>query len=547
MHKVRATHLQIVLVLATICTLVRPINGLPTSLPLQGAQDTSPPNFVIFHVDDLGYGDLNVYGHPTTYTPNIDMLYQDGGIKFTQTITPDSVCTPNRVALLTGRYPIRSGFADNFYRVLYDPSMPSHIPFNETTFGTALKTYGYRTSLFGKWHAGLNIDSYDDGKGLPMTYGFDYYYGVPYGMNPYNDPEDPMPGPSTLYENYQLIQQPTYMYNFTSNMNKKIIHWIDESIQLSLPMLIHINYLQVHTPMFASEGFQNKTRRGSFGDDLLEVDSSIGMILDHMKLRSLDKNTVYFFLSDNGPYAEEGLNGGSRGLLKGNKGQTWEGGHRTPFIVRYKRFHEEYAHVPNIIHMSPRSTMDVFPTMIMMIQNITNVNNIQKNQITYDMIDGKMIDLKKIYQEGTDHKPQESDVGARLFYYYCGQRILAVRSGSYKIHFHTQNWLNRDLQSCKYVEGREYGVCGCTEMDTEPQDPPLMFNLDHDPSEGHVLSPDNFSRYQEILEWITERMQVHEDNVIPVENQMTKIPRPSLEPCCNYPVCCCDHHTCETL
>ncbi|VBB18667.1 Arylsulfatase-like [Yasminevirus sp. GU-2018] len=537
----RPTLLLLILLVQCVPTLQSPIPKIPT------------PNFVIFHIDDLGYGDLNSYGHPTTHTPNIDDLYFDGGVKFAQATTPDSVCTPNRVALLTGRYPIRTGFADNFYRVLYDSSTSSHIPFNVTTFGDVLKKKGYRTALFGKWHAGLNIDSYNDSMALPNSYGFDYYYGVPYGMNPYNDPNNPGPQASTLYENRELIQQPTYMYEFTNNMNNKILDRINDFSKEGLPFLLHINYLQVHTPMFASEEFQNKTLRGSYGDDLLEVDDSVGKIVTYIKSIGQDTDTVYFLLSDNGPYAEEGVDGGSHGLLKGNKGQTWEGGHRTPLIVRYKRYNDLYSTTKNKVYAGVVSSMDLFPTMIRIVNDVKEITTDHQNKKYRPtlnepiLFDGREIDLKDIYLSTPTTKRNLTYSTHRTLFYYCGQRVLAVRNGSYKTHFYTQSWSKPDVQACGYVDGREYGVCGCTDLDITKHDPPLVYNLDKDPGELHLLTQLNFDQYEEVINRAIDSLNVHVKNVVTVENQMNKLPKPSLEPCCDYPKCCCNHHTCNTM
>ena len=130
-----------------------------------------PPNIVIIFADDLGYGDLGVYGHPTIQTPRLDEMASEG-MKFTQFYAAASVCTPSRAALLTGRLPVRSGMAGN-RRVLF-PDSELGIPADEITIAEALKEKGYATAAIGKWHLGHRPDF------LPTQNGFDYYYGIPY-------------------------------------------------------------------------------------------------------------------------------------------------------------------------------------------------------------------------------------------------------------------------------------------------------------------------------------------------------------------------------
>ncbi|MDH3650298.1 MAG: sulfatase-like hydrolase/transferase [Saprospiraceae bacterium] len=110
------------------------------------------PNIVIIFTDDLGYGDLGVYGHPTIATPHLDRMAQEG-LKFTQFYVGASVCTPSRAALLTGRLPIRSGMVSSRTRVLF-PFSTSGLPHTEITIAELVKAQGYATGIFGKWHLG---------------------------------------------------------------------------------------------------------------------------------------------------------------------------------------------------------------------------------------------------------------------------------------------------------------------------------------------------------------------------------------------------------
>ena len=134
-----------------------------------GEVDTKPPNIIVIFTDDLGYGDLGCYGHPTISTPHLDKMASEG-MKFTQWYSGASVCTPSRAALLTGRLPVRYGMASSRIRVLFPFSL-SGLPQEEITLAEALKKEGYATAAIGKWHLGHHKDF------LPLQHGFDEYFG----------------------------------------------------------------------------------------------------------------------------------------------------------------------------------------------------------------------------------------------------------------------------------------------------------------------------------------------------------------------------------
>ena len=168
------------------------------------------PNFVVLFADDLGWGDLSCYGHPTTRTPHLDALAARG-VRFTQWYSGADVCTPSRAAMLTGRLPIRSGLAGATSQGgVLSTSSVGGLPPSELTFAEALRGAGYATHMIGKWHLGQRAEF------LPTSNGFDSYYGVPYsvdmGQSPWtswSNTSSRQTPPLPLMRDEGVIEQPT--------------------------------------------------------------------------------------------------------------------------------------------------------------------------------------------------------------------------------------------------------------------------------------------------------------------------------------------------
>ncbi|MCX6596059.1 MAG: sulfatase [Acidobacteria bacterium] len=293
------------------------------------AATSKPPNVVLIYCDDLGYGDLGVYGSAIK-TPNLDRMAGEG-VRFTQFYSANPVCSPSRAALLTGRYPTRVGVP----RVLF-PYDKTGLPDSETTIAQMLKPQGYKTMCVGKWHLG-HLPQF-----LPTSRGFDSYFGIPYS----NDMS-----PRWLMRDTQVIEEQATLETLTPRYTEQAVQFIERS--QGNPFFLYMPHTYPHIPLGASAKFRGKSPQGIYGDVVQELDWSVGQILDTLKRRGLDRDTLVMFSSDNGPWFQ-----GSPGKLRGRKGMTWEGGVRVPFIARFP------GRIPRgVTQNGVAGTVDILPTI----------------------------------------------------------------------------------------------------------------------------------------------------------------------------------------
>ena len=271
------------------------------------AQD-SKPNFIIVMADDLGIGDLGLYGSELIDTPNLDRMASEG-IYFESFYASANVCTASRGGLLTGRYPIRLGLVDDVAR----PSNDIHLNESEITIAEALKQEGYSTALFGKWHLGSRVEWY------PLNHGFDEFYGALHS----NDM-----APFKLYRDDQVIEDPVDQTTLTQRYTSEALRFIEQNREN--PFFLYIPHSFPHVPLFVTEEFEGKSDAGLYGDVVETIDWSMGQIFNKLTELGIDENTMVIFTSDNGPWFE-----GSSGQFRNRKGTSWEGGLRVPFIARW--------------------------------------------------------------------------------------------------------------------------------------------------------------------------------------------------------------------
>ena len=282
------------------------------------------PNLIVIFCDDLGYGDLGVFGHPTIKTPHLDRMAAEGQ-KWTNFYVAASVCTPSRAALLTGRLPIRSGMCSNRRRVLF-PNSKGGLPASEITIAEMLKPAGYATACIGKWHLG-HLQQY-----LPTRNGFDSYFGVPYS----NDMDRVAGSPRgreafwkpkfeywnvPLLRDEAIVERPADQNTLTRRYAREAVAFIRKNRSRSF--FLYLAHTMPPVPLFRSDDFAGESLRGRYGDVIEEIDWSVGQVLQTLRDTGLDRNTLVVFTSDNGPWLIFNEHGGSAGLLRGGKGGTF--------------------------------------------------------------------------------------------------------------------------------------------------------------------------------------------------------------------------------
>ena len=464
-------------ILAGLILLLAPRAGYS-----QPASDERPPNFIVIFCDDLGYGDLGCFGHPTIHTPNLDRMAVEGQ-RWTSFYVGACVCTPSRAALITGRYPNRSGMMSAKYRVLF-PDSTGGLPASEVTIAEVLRERGYATGAIGKWHLG-HLPQY-----LPTAHGFDSYWGIPYS----ND-MDLLPGfpgygkQAKLDANYmppfgqynvpilsdlEEVERPADQRTLTRRYSEKAVEFV--RAHRDKPFLLYLAHSLPHIPLHAGDEHRGTSRRGIFGDVVEEIDAGVGKIVDTLRELEMDDNTVVVFTSDNGPWLPFETHGGSAGLLKQGKGTTYEGGMREPTLFWGP------GHVEPGVVMEMGATMDLLPTFAAL----------AGAQVPTDReLDG--YDLSPVLSGKADESPRD-----RMFY-WREEKLFAVRQGPWKAHFITQ------------------GCYGIGEKRTVHEQP-LLYNLEHDPSEKYNVA----GQHPDIVQQLTELADIHRQSIVPVENQLNE-------------------------
>lgn len=406
--------------------------------------NTEKPNIIIIYCDDLGYGDIGITGHPGIKTPNLDKMGTEG-CRFTNYYSASPASTASRYSLLTGKYPIRSGFP-----WVLNPDSEIGIHPQEITLAEALKDLGYKTAIYGKWHLGSTKKEY-----LPLQNGFDDYLGFPYS----NDMIPPKFQDIALLNGNDTIAMNPDQSVLTELYTEKAISFMDK--HKDEQFFIYVPFAMPHTPLHPGKKFVGKSQRGLYGDVVEEIDWAVGEILNAVDRNNLQEKTIIWFMSDNGPWLIRHEDGGSAGLFRDGKGSTWEGGMRVPCFVKWD------GQIQNTTNDNLVNAMDVYTTCI----------NLAGGQIDPDrIVDGEDISSYIVKDSPKGEKEQKP-----FFYYGIKNELMAVRLGAWKLHVKTYSQLGED-----YFNGKV----------------PLLFNVETDPSEKYDLSDANPDKVKEMMQLI---------------------------------------------
>jgi arylsulfatase A len=389
--------------------------------------DSGPTNVVMIYADDLGYGDLGCYGSKIP-TPNIDRMAAEG-VRFTQYYSASNICSPSRAALLTGRYSTRTGVP----YVLSTPSDASGMSLLETTVAQTLKAAGYSTMAVGKWHVGW-APQY-----LPTHRGFDQFFGIPYSSDMW-----PLP----LMQNDQVIQSDVSPETLTQIFTQQAVSFINSP--KSSPFFLYLAYSTPHIPLMPSAAFRGASKQGAYGDVVMELDWSVGAVMQAIKDKGIDGNTLVMFSSDHGPWYQ-----GSAGSLRGRKAETWEGSMREPFIARAPGQIQSGAVCGDMA-----TALDILPTVA---------------RLAGAALPGNRLDGVDIWPLLTGER-QTAD--REVFLYFDGWNIQCARLGSWKLHVARNNtpaWAPAPMGGAMNL----------------PLATPELYNLDADPGEASDCAADN--------------------------------------------------------
>lgn len=429
------------------------------------------PNVIFLMADNLGYGDVGCYGSAGEMrgmpTPNIDKLASEG-IRLNQFLV-EAACTPSRAACITGRYSIRTGLS-----LVVVPGGRNQLQSNEFTLGHLFKNQNYKTIYYGKWHLGESTES------EPQYFGFNEWRFGFYGSSDGTQNGDNMvryQAPLSLQkEGAMYIREAKspntpskelfpwnleYRRKIDNEMTTDAVKYIQEQAKSPKPFFLFMGLTRTHFPNLPSDEFKGKSRIGGYGDCVMELDYNVGRIMEAVKQAGIEDNTIFVFISDNGPTTTATLPNelyqASAGPWRGELGDATEGSIRTVGMVKWTN------KIKPGVGEEMFSIMDFLPTFA----NIIGAELPKDRPI--DGVDQTDYLLGKKEQSNRDH-----------LITFIGPRLAAVRWRQWRIH--TMNTRMSDNNP---------SIGGYLGYRNETNFYPMIFNIEADPREMRALTAEN--------------------------------------------------------
>ena len=426
---------------------------LAISLPATALSAPAKPNLILIMADDLGYQDLSCYGSTKHKTPVLDKLAKDG-IRLTSFYAGATVCTPSRMALLTGAYPPRTGWRGGV--VGYGIKTLNGLAPEALTMGEVFKGAGYETTLIGKWHLG------DSPELQPMNQGFDTAYYIKKSNNQ----------TKKLWRGDKLEADPFNNSRLTEQFSREAIRFIKANRKK--PFFLYLPFTAPHFPAQAHPDWKGKSANGAYGDVVEELDARIGEILEILRDSQLEKKTIVVFLSDNGP--EPGQKKWAQaGPYRGLKWSSLEGGTRVPCIVRWA----------GMIPAGKES--DKLTTAIDLLPTLSHACGIELKNVSKGIpkLDGLNV-WGTLSGKSTQH-PRTN-----LLYWQGWAVPQAIRVGNWKLYF----------DQVKEIQDSNKG--------------PVLIDLSKDPAEQKDLSAQHPDKVKDMKTLAGNLLKEIEENAIPL-------------------------------
>lgn len=428
-----------------------------------GTSSDPHPNVILIMADDLGHGDLGCKGHEALKTPRLDGL-AESGLELTNYYAGATVCTPSRMALMTGSYPARLGWRQGVVGYLMDELDGLHP--DAVTLAELFRNAGYATGMSGKWHLG----------GLPETrphrQGFESAYYISMSNNQ----------TKKVWRDDEVIQDPFDNRLLTRQFTDEALQFIRS--EAAGPFFLYLAYSAPHFPVEANPAWEGRSQFGTYGDVVEELDACVGELLDLVSELDLEKKTIVLFTSDNGPNPGEAA---SSLPFRGEKWSALEGGTRVPAIISWP------GKLPaGASHDGLSCALDLLPTIC----SAAGID-MRPRSDALPAVDG--LDLWKSWTEQESRHPRSE----LLFWHGRDPAPQAIRSGKWKLFLR-----RRDALEGSGTRRRTQEQARRLEIYLEPssgkQDVgPMLIDLEADPGE----TIDVREKFPLVVEQLSSRLE----------------------------------------